>query len=195
MADVNEALQLLADGGVLDKLKTEAQDAREAERAQLLVKLAEIERAEETRAAELAKVRPPLLEKIARLESELQAAKQELNALAVPTGLAAERLRGSLRKLADPRIGEAIYKLSDLFDKARHSFRSREVRVRTVTGRRRIASEGNIDRINAVMENIRTARYALEAMQEAERPADLDAALAELLDPIKLDVRRLHGMD
>lgn len=195
MADVNEALQLLADGGVLDKLKTEAQDAREAERGQLLVTLAEIERAEEMRAAELAKVRPPLLEKIARLESELQAAKQELNALAVPTGLVADKLRGKLRKLSDPRIGEAIYKLSDLFDKARHSFRSREVRVRTVTGRRLVASEGNTDRVNAVLENIRTARYALEAMQVAERPADLDAAIADLLDPIKRDVRRLHGMD
>lgn len=195
MTDVNKALQLLADGGVLDKLKADAQSAREAERALLLVRLTEIEQAEAMRAAELAKVRPALLEKIAGLESELRAAKLELNKLAVPTGLAAEQLRGNLRKLSDPRIAEAITKLSDLFDKARHSFSSHEVRVRKLAGGRSVERQNNSGRIAVVMENIRDARYALEALQEAERPADLDAVLAELVDPIKIDVRRLHGMD
>lgn len=195
MTDVSKALQLLADGGVLDKLQADAQSAREAERAQLLVKLAQIEQAETTRGAELAKVRSVLVEKIARLEAELQAAKWELNALAVPTGYAADRIRGQLRKLSDPRIAEAITKLSDLFDKARHSFSSHDVRVRKLAGGRSVESQNNSGRIAVVMENIRDARSALEALQEAERPADLDAVLADLLDPIKVDVRRLHGMD
>lgn len=195
MTDVSKALQLLADGGVLDKLKADAQSAREAERVQLLVKLAQIEQAETTRAADLAKVRSALVEKIASLESELQAAKRELNALAVPTGHTATALRGQLRKLSDPSIAEAIAKLSDLFEKARHSFSSHDVRVRKLAGGRSVESQNNSGRIAVVMENIRDARSALEALQEAERPADLDAVLADLLDPIKVDVRRLHFMD
>lgn len=194
MSDVTEALQLLTDGGIIGKLKDDAQAAREAERAELLVKLARVEQAEAARAAELAKVRPALLEKVARLEAELQAAKRDLNALCTPTGFTVEKLRGKLRKLADPRIAEAISHVIDLSDKARDAFLARPVYTKKLVGGRDVEYVSNADRINEVQAAVKAARHKLEALQESERPADLGKVLAEIVDPIKLAVQRLHGL-
>lgn len=194
MSDVTEALQLLTDGGIIGKLKDDAQAAREAERAELLVKLEQVEQAEAARAAELAKVRPALLEKVARLTAELETAKRELNALCVPTGLTAEKLRGKLRKLADQRIAGAISHVIDLSDKARHAFLSRPIYTKKLVGGRAVEYQSNVDRINEVQAAVKVAWQKLEALQEAARPADLEKVIAEIVDPIKLAVQRLHGL-
>lgn len=194
MGDVNEALQLLTDGGVIDRLKSDAQASRETERAGLLATLAQVEQAEAARGAELAKVRPALIAKIAKLEAELKTARRELNALAVPTGHTADKIRGKLRKLSDPRIGAAIAQLLDLADKARRAFLSTPVRTKKLSGGYETVIESNAGRIEAVQQSVRAAVRKLEAVQEAERPADLDAVLVEIVDPIKLAVQRLHGL-
>lgn len=194
MSDVTEALQLLTDGGVIGKLKDDAQAAREAERAELLVKLEQVEQAEAARAAELAKVRPALLEKVATLTAELETAKRELNALAPPTGFTVEKLRGKLRALADPRIAGALAHVSDLGDKARHAFLATPIFTKKLVGGRAVEYQSNADRINDVQAAAKAARHKLEVLQEAERPADLDKVLAEIVDPIKIAVQRLHGL-
>lgn len=195
MSDVAETLQLLTDGGVIGKLKDDAQNAREVERAELLTKLAQVEQAEAARAAELAKVRSALLTKVAQLEADLMAARQELNALCPPTGVTAQKLRGNLRKLADPRIAEAITQLIYLSDKARQAFGSRPVYTKKLVGGRAVEYHSNADQCNEVQTAVKAARLELEALQEAERPAELDKLLAEKIDPIKLAVQRLHGLN
>lgn len=195
MNDVAETLQLLTDGGIIGKLKDDAQNAREVERAELLTKLAQVEQAEAARAAELAKVRPTLLTKVAQLEAELKAARRELNALCPPTGFTVEYLRGDLRKLADPRIAAAITQLRDLADKARHAFASRPVYTKKLVGGRAVEYQSNVDQVNEVLAAVRAARPELEALQEAERPAELDKLLASKIDPIKLAVQKLHGLN
>lgn len=194
MSKIEEAVQLLSEGGVIDRLKEEAQSEREAERADLLARLAAVEQAEAARAAELAKVRPALLQKITRLEAELQTAKKELDALAVPTGHTAEKLRGKLRKLADPRIGMAASQLRDLADRARGAFASVPQRVRKLSGGHETTFVSNAVQIAEIQASVRSAVCKLEAMQEDARPADLDAVLTELVDPIKLSVQRLLGL-
>lgn len=194
MSRIEEAVQLLSEGGVIDRLKEEAQFEREAERGELLAKLAQVEQAEAARAAELAKVRPALLQKITRLETELQTARNELDALNVPTGFTVEKLRGKLRRLADPRIGLAIAYLLDLGDRARHTFVSAPQRVKKLSGGHETTYVTNGEQIAEVQASVKAAVRKLEAIQEAARPTDLDAVLVELVDPIKLAVQRLHGL-
>lgn len=190
-AHLNEAVELLAP--VVDRLRSEAQDDREVERAALLTKLAQVERAEATRAAEYGKVRAALEATIAELETELQAARRELNELAAPTGFTAEKLRGKLCRLADPRIAQAIQELRDLEDKARHSFRAAEVSTKKIGGRS-IRTISNAEEINATVASVREAVRELEALMEAERPDDLAKLLEQKIQPIKIAVQRLHGL-
>lgn len=194
MSNVQEAVDLLSSGGVIDRLKDEAQAKNEAERAKLLVRLAEFERDEAKRAATVANVRPALVQRIAELEAELNATRQELRQIDTSfTYITGDKLRSQLRRLADPRIGQAITQLHDLGEKARHAFRSVEFSERTAIGRRRRQSSNALE-IADVLGSISGVVSELESMQEAERPADLAAYLDGKIEPIKVAVQKLHGL-
>lgn len=194
MTNMSEAVQLLSDGGVIARLKEEKQAPRELKRAQLMVELAQVEQAEAIRGAEVMRVRATLDQKIARLESELRAAQQERRVLTDPTGFTVQRLRGELRKLADPRIEQTIGLLHDLGGKARQAFSSSEIRVKRLRGYE-TNTVSNAAAINEVQDRIRAAVGELEALQEAMRPDNLEDVLAGMVDPIKLAVQRLHGFN
>ncbi|OJZ21171.1 MAG: hypothetical protein BGP21_10705 [Thiobacillus sp. 65-29] len=193
--NLNEAVELLSSGGVLDSLKEAAQDKNEAERAKLLVRLAEFERDETKRTAALANVRPALVQRIAELEAELNATRQELRQIDPGiTPFTGDKLRGKLRRLADPRIGQAITQLRNLAAKARDSFQSTEFTERTFMGPLKRTSSNALE-IADVCASVSEAVLELEGLLEAERPADLDKLLAEKIEPIKLAVQRLHGLN
>lgn len=192
-ANVEEAISLLAEGGVLTRLKDEAQSEKEAQRAGWLVQLAALEKRLAEDGAQAEKKRTALAQRIADLDAQLKEARAELVRLEVPSSFSIEKLRGKLRRLADPRFAEAIRQLSDLADKARQQFVVREARTRTLHGHQRTTKSNALD-IADVLADCRAAQLELEAMQEAARPDDLDAVIAAKLDPIRQVVRKLHGL-
>lgn len=195
MSNVQEAVDLLSSGGVIDRLKDEAQAKNEAERAKLLVRLAEFERDEAKRAATVANVRPPLVQRIAELEAELNATRLELRQIDTGfTPITGDKLRSKLRRLADPRIGQAITQLHDLGEKARHAFRSVEISERTVTGRRKRLVSNALE-IADLLGGISGIVTELKALEEAERPDDLAAYLDGKIEPIKVAVQKLLGLN
>lgn len=193
--NLQEAVQLLSDGGVIDRLKDEAQASKEAERADLLALLAQYEEAEAARGAVLEKARPALAIKIAELEAALNAARRELAALDTGTPLTGDRLRTKLRRLADPRIGQAIDHLIELSDKARDGFAGGTRRVRLLTGGYTTEQVSNGLMVSDLLADINQARRDLEALQHAKRPDDLAARLDGIIDPLKKAVQKLHGLN
>ncbi len=196
MGNVQEAIELLRSGGVIDRLKDEAQTAREVERAELLERLQKAEKDEADRVAAIQKNRPALLERVAKLEAELADARRALrqfDGLDV-SYVSRDKLRMKLRKLADPRIGETLSHLRDLIGRAHQGFRSAVVRVRTVNGKE-TRTESNALEIGYVVESIRAAIVQLEALEESPRPANLDAVLRQLVEPLEAAVRKLHGFN
>lgn len=193
--NLQDAVQLLADGGVLNRLATEAQDSKELERAELLARLAEFEQAEAKRAATLDKVRPPLEKRIAELEAELLATRRELATLASATPLTGDSLRTKLRRLADPRIAAAIDNLTELAGKARGAFAGGTRRVRLLTGGYTTEQVSNGLMVSDLLAGINGTRRELEALQEAKRPDGLAAYLAEKIEPFKQAVQKLHGLN
>ncbi|MDP1646078.1 MAG: hypothetical protein Q8L71_11360 [Thiobacillus sp.] len=193
MSNLQEAVQLLSEGGVIDRLKEDAQAEREAQRAELLTLLARVESAEAERVAAVEKVKPDLLKRHAALKAELAAVVRELAALDTHTSFTIEKTKGKLRKLADPRIGQAINQLHDYAAKARAAFRSGSRRVKKLSGGYERTTESNAIEVADLVAEIHRAVGELEALQEARRPDNLAALLAEKIDPIKRSVRKLHG--
>lgn len=191
-SNLAEAVQLLSDGGVLTRLKDEAQSEREAERAGLLVRLSALEKSQAEDGAIAEKMRAAAVARIAELEASLAQARKELAATVAPSSFSIDKLRGKLRRLADPRIGAAIEQLLDLGEKARHAFSIGTSRVRRLHGTS-TSETSNALPIADVLADIRKTRIELEALAEQERPDDLDAVIAAKLDPIRLEVRRLAG--
>lgn len=191
--NVEEAIGLLADGGVLTRLKDEAQSEREAQRAGLLVQLASLEKRLAEDGAQAEKKRAALVQRITALEAQLNEARADLRKIEVPDSFSIEKLRGKLRRLADPRFAVAIRQLSDLSDKARHQFAAREQRVRTILGVRRAIASNALE-IADILAACRRVQLEFEAMQEAARPDDLDSVIAAKVDPIRQAVRDLHGL-
>ncbi len=192
---LDEAVQLLSDGGVIDRLKDEAQDAKELERAGILARLAQFEEEQAKRAATLEKVRPALEKRIAELEAELKATRHELGALDTSTPITGDKLRIKLRRLADPRIAQAMGQLTELADKARNGFASGTRRVRLLAGGYTTEQVSNGLMVSDLLAGINGAKRDLEALQEAKRPDDLAAYLAEKIQPFKEAVQKLHGLN
>lgn len=190
--NLDEAVKLLSDGGVLTRLKDEAQSEREAERAGLLVRLSDLEKRQAEDGAKAEETRAATVARIAELEASLAQARKDLAAIEAPNGITLDKLRGKLRRLSDPRIGEAIVQLYDLFDKARGAFATGNFRVKKMLGYAHDVTSNALP-IADVMADIKRARLELEALQEQQRPDDLDAVIAAKLDPIRLAVRNLHG--
>lgn len=193
--NLHEAMQLLSDGGVIDRLKDEAQDAKELERAGILARLAQFEQEQAKRAATLEKVRPPLEKKIAELEAELKATRRELAALDTSTPITGDKLRSNLRRLADPRIAQAIDHLTELAGKTRGAFAGGTRRVRLLTGGYATEQVSNALMISDLLADINGTKRELEALQEAKRPEGLATYLAEKIEPFKQAVRKLHGLN
>lgn len=190
--NLDEAVKLLSDGGVLTRLKDEAQSEREAERAGLLAQLSDLEKRQAEDGAKAEETRAATVARIAELEASLDQARKALAAIAAPSSFTLDKLRGKLRRLADPRIGEAIVELSDLSDKARGAFVTGSIRVKKMLGYS-LSATSNALPIADVLADIRKTQIELEALQEQQRPDDLDAVIAAKLDPIRLEVRRLAG--
>lgn len=193
--NLHEAVQLLSDGGVIDRLKDEAQTAKEAERADILKRLAQFEQSEAKRVATLEKVRPTLEKRISELEAELEAARHELSTLDTGTPITGDKLRGKLRRLADPRIAQAIDQLGEMAEKARGAFAGGTRRVRLLTGGYATENVSNGLEVSDLLAGINGARRELQAIQESKRPDDLAAYLAEKIGPFKQAVRQLHNLD
>lgn len=195
MSNLQEAVQLLSEGGVIDRLKEDAQSEREAQRAELLTKLAQVEQAEAERVAGVEKAKPDLLHRRAALKAELAAVDRELAALDTPAGFTLEKTRGKLRKLSDPRIGQAINQLSDLESKARAAFCIGSRRVKKLMGGYETTTASNAIEVADAVAEIRRVAAELEALKEARRPDDLAGLLKAKLNPCKAAVRKLSGLD
>lgn len=190
--NLDEAVKLLSDGGVLTRLKDEAQSEREAERAGLLDRLADLEKRQAEDGAQAEETRAATVARIAELEASLATARKDLAAIEAPNGITLDQLRGKLRRLADPRIGEAIMELSDLFDKARGAFVTGNFRVKKMLGYSSEATSNALPIADALAD-IKQARIELETLQEQQRPDDLDAVIAAKINPIRMAVRKLNG--
>lgn len=184
--------------GLLGRLKEEEQAKREAERAEDLQKLKTVEARQSELGAAAAKLRAEQAGRVARLEAQLAEARAELNrANEELTGLdaTATKLRGKLRKLADPRLDAAILKLQEYSEQARARFQSGTMPVRGGIFRRRsIETVSNAEPIAEIMAEARAGVAQLEALKESTRPENLDAVIASIVDPVKRSLQELAGL-
>lgn len=199
MTDVEKAVGLLSERGVLDRLKVEAQSERELERAGLLEKLIGIEAEDAARGAELADEVAKATSEIAKHERALNEARLKLNNLIARNaglGVMAAQIRNRLRDLADPAIDEALINLSLISELARREFRSATVYSRPdpLTGKRSPIDESNSESIDYILHECADVRMQLEALKEAPRPADLPAIIERLLSGLRLKLRTLMGV-
>lgn len=193
MGNLQEAVELLSAGGVIERIKEDVQFEREAERAVLLAQLAKVEQDEAKRAAAVEKVKPDLLKRHAALKAELAATEREIKALDPTPSFTIEKTRGKLRKLADPRIGQAVNQLRDLESKARAAWRHGTRRVKRLAGGHSVFTESNALEVADVVAEIRAGMGELEALAEAARPDDLAALLAAKIAQAKQSVGKLGG--
>lgn len=192
-----EAVEMLEESGVLDRLKEDAQTAREEERAALLQRLDEVEKRQLDLSEAAAKQISSQAAEVARLEALLAEAKAGLkqqNEELIGLDATANKLRGKLRHLADPRIEEAILKLIDYTEMARQHFHTGERPIGGLFKRKTTVTVSNAAQVAEVMAMARAGRAQLEVLKEAERPANLEAVIAEIVDPVKARLRELAGL-
>jgi hypothetical protein len=200
MADksLDEIAHLLNSGGVLDKLAATAQEEREFERAELLVKLAEVEKADSIAGKKLAVEIVLATQALAQADDKIRPAKArllELSQQSANIGATAQKLRGKLRRLADPQLDQGARLVDHLFDKARNSFAGHDVVQRIGRSKRKVTvRETNAEQISEVMAKCRAAQLQIDALRESPRPDNLVEVLAAITDPIRADVRRLAGL-
>lgn len=197
MAENNlaEAVELLSSGGVLDRLKSEAQAEREAERTGLLAKLVEVEYTEGELGKQAHEARTKALAEIKRLEAKLAEEKRTLSDIAqgaAGMGASAQRLRGRLQKLSDPLYEQAKAELNDLHEKARDAFSTHTFALPMVVGLKP-STHTNALEIAEALSDIRRTQAVLSSMQEAARPDHLENVIEAMLEPIRLTVRKLNG--
>jgi multidrug efflux pump subunit AcrA (membrane-fusion protein) len=190
-----EAVELLSSGGVLHRLKSEAQAEREAERTGLLVKLVEAEHAERDQAKQAQEGRTKALDEIRRLEAELAQARKTLAGYdhgTIALTATSDKLRARLRKLSDPLYEQAKVELNDLHEKARNAFSTHTFALPMVVGLKP-STHTNALEIAEALSDIRRTQAVLSSMQEAARPDDLENVIESILEPIRLTVRKLNG--
>lgn len=196
---LEKAVGLLSERGILDKLRAEAQAEREVERAGLMQELAAAEAADEERgavlSAEILKAAALVAEREKAL-AEARASLNEMSAQTSPLGAVAGQIRNRLRSLADPAIDEAIIAISLIAERARREFRSAAAYSRPdpLSGKRAVFDESNTENIGDILQACAEARAQMEALKDAPRPADLTAVIERLLDGPRLKLRRLMGV-
>jgi hypothetical protein len=189
---IEEVAGLLRNSGILANLAADAQAEREVERLSLFERLQAAEQAEQARAEKLRGKRDELRKRVDAAETTLKQARAALAELEAGGSMTADKLRGQLRRLADPAYLKALAELSRLFDQARHGFQVGHGVVRTLHGKRPI-TESNSLQIAETLAAIRETRLRVEAMQEQPRPDDLPEVLEGLLSPLRLGVRSIAG--
>ena len=198
MSNMTEAIKLLDDAGVLDRIREDAQAERETERETLLAKLQQVEADDAAKAKTIIAEMDRAADLVARLEGELKAAKIELNRVTSERsllGMSAQRLRAKLVRLADPRLDASILTIRDLKDKARQQFASTHERKRDpYTGSQRLIPVSNGDTIAEVHAACLHAIAKMEALKESSRPDNLQDLVDGMVNPIRDDVRRLFGV-
>ncbi|MEW5789521.1 MAG: hypothetical protein AB1899_16880 [Pseudomonadota bacterium] len=191
---VTEAIGLLNESGMLARLKDEAQRDREIEREKLLSRLAEFEATQAEAGKHHAEEVVAATERVRLAEEALRAARAALNeatnmAMTPATG---EKLRGKLRRLADPAIDDAARALADLADRARGAFRSNETtKVDPLSGRKFMMDVSNAAEIAHIQARITMATKQLEVLRESRRPDNLSEVLESITSPIRDEVRTL----
>jgi hypothetical protein len=190
--NLQEAVELLSNGGILQKLKNDVQAEREAERAGLLVKLAAAQKQLTIDGPKVAKRRLELEAMVERRTAELAAAKRELNDTPWASDWQVQTLQGQLVKLSDPRLQAALAKLIVFTRQTHEAFRSSSHTVRLL-GKKVVEVQSNSEQTAEILSSIRQARSRLEAMQVQAPPQDLDAEIDALITPIRDAVRKLAG--
>lgn len=187
--NIDDLTDLLDGAGIIGKIKADAQNLREEKRTELLTRLRELEAAEKIGRASKA---------VATLENELRTAKAALHQAIgenASIGTSAQKLRGQLIKLADPRLQEAIWQIQSLTEKARQRFQVRYEPVRDiVTGSKQMVGKSNQDVILEILTASKQAIAQLEMLKESARPSDLDRVIEKIVNPIRDQVRLLLGV-
>ncbi|MCC7310164.1 MAG: hypothetical protein IT510_02830 [Sulfuritalea sp.] len=193
-----EVLDALRNRGIDKALAEERQAARESERAGILAELGRIVPEDDANGRRIAALRDEARRAIVLAEAAAAEQRLRVNVLEGELslcGVRAERLRGELRKLADPRIEAARDRLRNFQGRVRAAFRSREITTQVdAMGTRADVTESNVDEIKQVMGAIRAADSRLESLQFAARPENLAEVIAGIVDPVLLRVQRLAGL-
>lgn len=197
----DEILEYMRQKGVIAKIQEERQKERESERAVLFAEV-------DTLIGRAAEEVPPALEKMRRAneikasaEEALRAAKigvmtaEEALAAATHSSYLAERKKGKLAQLADPRIHTALIMLRAYFE----SYRRKDVSTYSASeknfmGRKVRVEHNNGDEINVVGNTIKQAMSALEELLYQPRPADLQEIIDAHLSAVDTACRKL-GVD
>jgi hypothetical protein len=190
--NLQEAVELLSNGGVLQKLKADVQTIRENERAGLLVKLAAAEKQLAVDGPKAAKKRLELEALVERRKAELAEAKLQLNSTPFASDFQIEKLKGHLVKLSDPRLQAALAQLIVFTRQTHEAFRTSSHTVRLL-GKKVVEVSSNSEQTAEILSSIRQARGRLEAMQVQAPPVDMDAEIDALITPIRDAVRKLAG--
>lgn len=194
----NEIIDILRERNIDEKLIESRQLDREKERGELFQHLISQTKGDEEKGKRLAERRSNLEEKLRAAIAAANAARtglNEINGDMSMVGFRAERLRGKLRSLADPRIEQALCTLRGLADRARAGYKNRTQTMRTsLMGDRADVDIGNSMDIVEVLALITTSMRRLEALQEQPRPADLSAVIEKNVAPCLSAVRAIAGL-
>ncbi len=194
----DEVVDALRKLNIAERFAEEQQLEREAERNAILSRLAEQEAEDEVLGQQLAADAEKIKRRGVEAEGRAAIARRELaelQARQASLGSTAVKLAGKLRRLADPRIGEAQAELGNMFDRVRNAFRvTTRTRPALKSSQSIIEEFSNGDSIADLLGKIVTARKRLEEMKEEPRPDDLPNALAGIVNPVRDSVRKLLGV-
>ncbi|GEM_PF-3800769 len=194
----DQILSALRDRGLDEKLLEAQQLEREETRGDLIMQLLALEDTDEEQGARFATRRNAAERKLREAEAMAAAARRELAEIAHESSLLgsrAEHLRGKIRALADGRIEDALRTLRTYGDRARASFKSRPMTMRTGNmGDRAVSDVGNATEIGDALVTITAAVQQLEALREQPRPDNLPDVLKEIVSPSQNAVRQLVGL-
>lgn len=193
-----EIIDAVRSKGLDEKIRESHQLEREAERGPLLQLLLQVEQGDEQAAWRYAEERSHAERKLREAEAAAAVARRELSkihAAASMIGHRAERLRGELRKLADPRINDGILVLRDLGERARMAFKSRPIsaRVNLFNDRAELGISNSLE-IAGALATVKESVDRLEVMREQPRPDNLPGVIEEIIEPCRELVRKIVGL-
>lgn len=194
----DELLDILRDRKIDEKLFESRQLDREKERDALLQRLRIEEPDDEKQGKQLALRRTDTMNRLRAAEAAAATARRELceiDAAWSLVGNQAERVRGELRKLSDPRINDAHRALLGFSDRVRMAFKSGQRLMRSgVMGDKIPVDVGNSIEVGEALATIRAATERLNILQMQTRPADLPAVIEEIISPCRNMARTLVGL-
>lgn len=194
----NEIIGILRERNIDGKLIESRQLDREKARGELFQQLIIQTKDDEEKGKRLAERRSNLEGKLQAAIAAANAARiglNEINSDMSMVGFRAERLRGKLRSLADPRIEQALCTLRGLADRARARYKGHTQTMRTtLMGDKTNVNISNSMDVADAFALIKTSMQRLEALQEQPRPADLAAVIEKNVAPCLSAVRAIAGL-